>query len=108
MVLPRGFGMYAVLLLLGCARVDGAPAGAPRPPEFVPGEYIVTVRGGSGAETLGEVYAAHGIEKLQPLGQGRFLVRLADDPGLEAARRVGLQSADITAVERNFVYHYQR
>lgn len=101
----------AALLLLGCVPDDQTRGAEPADNgrrQFVPGEYIVTVQSGGNADTVGEVYASYGIEKLEPLGRGRFLIRLARDPGLAAARRAGLASRHVAAVERNFVYRYQR
>lgn len=108
--------LLILALLFGCgacasdesARVPVESVSAAGARAFVPGEYVVTVKPGEGADAVAEVYAAHGVSKLDDLGRGRFLVRLARDPGLEAARRAAAASGKVTAVERNFVYRYQQ
>lgn len=101
--------VWAVLALPACAagatagsRSLQAPAGAR--PAVVVGEYIVTAKTNAAADAIRTAYAAFGVENIQSLGRGRFLLRLSQDPGIERVRRVGLDSGNIEAVQPNYVY----
>jgi len=75
---------------------------------YVPREYIVTLAGDDATETLRALYGEYGIERLQPLGEARFLLRLARDPGIETLRAAAEASGHRVGVARNYVYRYQR
>lgn len=97
-----------VLVLTACGAVDYAPpaanaAGAPLR-NYVPGEFIVTVRPSISADQLRRIYAELGVKEVRNLGGGRFLLRLTADPGLDAVKRIGEASASVDAVQRNFIY----
>lgn len=60
----------------------------PEKGERVPGEYIVGLKGGDVDKVL-EVFAGFAPSIKKDMGRGRFLIKLADDPGPEAvAERV--------------------
>lgn len=100
-------------LLVACAakeqsnpvRIRATP---PVRQSHVAGEYIVTATSPEAdADTVRRVYAAFGIETLQTLGGGRFLIRLARDPGVARVQSVGRDSGRIQAVQPNYVYRQE-
>ena len=74
---------------------------------YVPGEYIVTTRANVDAETISRLYAAFGVENVKTLSGGRILLRLARDPGIDRIRSLAVESGQIEAVQRNFIYRTQ-
>jgi hypothetical protein len=104
-----GVAGLVVLSLTACAADEAASSTSARKPEparqdYVPGEYILSARSGVDAATITASYAAFGVENVQGLGGGRFLLRLARDPGIERVRTLGVESGQIDAVQRNFIY----
>lgn len=75
---------------------------------YVAGEYVVTATGPDvDSSAIGDVYAAFGVETLQSLGRGRFLIRLTRDPGLDRVRSLGRESGRVRAVQPNYIYRKQ-
>ena len=74
---------------------------------YVPREYIVTAASNVDVETVGRVYAAFGIENVHSLGGGRYVLRLTRDPGIDRIRSLAVESGQIEAVQRNFIYRTQ-
>lgn len=74
---------------------------------YVPGEYLVSPRSNVDADTISRLYAAFGVENVQALSGGRFLLRLARDPGIERVQSIAVESGKIDAVQRNFIYRKQ-
>jgi hypothetical protein len=70
----------------------------------VPGEYLVTLRGPGDEATVRRALAPHVVREVRDLGRGRFLVRLADDPGLDTLRRDALASGEVVDVQPNYIY----
>lgn len=70
----------------------------------VPGEYLVTVRSGTPEQRIRDLYADYSVVDLRRLHDDVFLLRLAKDPGPEAARALGLSSGAVTDVQPNYVY----
>jgi len=101
----RRLACALVLLAAGGAGGEGL---ASDPGTYVPREYIVTLAGADAAEALRALYGEYGIERLQPLGETRFLLRLARDPGIETLRAAAEASGRRVELARNYVYRYQR
>jgi hypothetical protein len=70
----------------------------------VPGEYLVTLAAGADVKAIAELYGRFGIRDTQGLGSDVFLVRLAEDPGPATMEELRAQSAQVKAVQPNFVY----
>jgi hypothetical protein len=110
--LAAGCAAVALAGSLACAATGGGAAGAPDPPappaatrgDRAPGEYLVTLREGGDEAALRRALARHALREVEALGRGRFLVRLADDPGLDALRRDALASGEVVDVQPNFAY----
>jgi hypothetical protein len=100
-----------VLALFACVAKDEAEAVSDShefdAQTYVPHEYILTTAHDGNADAVIRVYAVYGIEKLRNIGGGRFLLRLARDPGFERVRNTGIESGEIKAVQRNYVYRKQ-
>lgn len=96
-------------MLTGCFAADRTEPTLSAAPganlhNYAPGEFIVTARPEVSAEQVRGIYADFGVKGIRDLGDGRFLLRLAHDPGLGAVKRVGEASGSISAVQRNFIY----
>ena len=91
-----------------CSQTPRDPA--PGPMDFssrqtrVPGEYLVTLAAGADVEAIAGLYGRFGIRGTQGLGRDVFLVRLMDDPGPARMEELRAHSAQIKAVQPNFVY----
>jgi len=70
----------------------------------LPGQYLVTLKEGGGAETLTEVFKQYGIKSIQDLSKGRYLITLERDPGFETLVKQALTASDIDAVQPNYIY----
>ncbi|HEX7043645.1 MAG TPA: hypothetical protein VF203_03430 [Burkholderiales bacterium] len=101
----RRLALALVLLAAVGAAGEGSASDAG---SYVPREYIVTLAGADAVQVLHALYAEYGIERLQPLGEGRFLLRLARDPGIETLRAAAEASGRRVELARNFIYRYQR
>ena len=108
----RCFGLVVAMagLVAGsaCSQTPSGPA--PKPMDlssrqtWVPGEYLVTLAAGADAKAIAELYGRFGIKGAQDLGRNLFLVRLTEDPGPAKLEELRGQSAQIKAVQPNFVY----
>ena len=74
----------------------------------VPGEYLVTLAAGADVRAIDALYGRFGIRGTQAMGRDVFLVRLTDDPGPARMEELRAQSAQIRAVQPNFVYRINR
>ena len=83
----------------GVAEMRGGEAG-----ERVPGEYIVAVEDEGGPADIDAAFAAHGPEIVRDMGRGRFLIRLADDPGPRAVAEAAAAAPAILHAEPNRIY----
>lgn len=70
----------------------------------VPGEYLVTLSPGVDVETIATLYGRFGIKSTRDLGHDLFLVTFIDDPGPVRLEELRGQSAQIKAIQPNFVY----
>ena len=101
-----------ILSVTACAAPEGPASTAartldPNRQSFAPGEYILTVKSGVGVEAINGLYAAFGVERVQALSGGRFLLKLMRDPGIERIQSIGAESQKIDAVQRNIIYRTQ-
>ncbi len=71
----------------------------------VQGEYIISLRKGGDEKHLRALYKKYGIQKVTPMGRGRYLIRIQRDPGLERLKKETIDSEFIKAVQPNFRYH---
>jgi len=91
-----------------CSQTAREPAIAPM--DFssrqtrVPGEYLVTLAAGAEVKAAADLYGRFGIKGIQDLGRNVFLVRLTEDPGPARMEELLGQSAQVKAVQPNFVY----
>jgi hypothetical protein len=70
----------------------------------VPGEYLVTLAPGSDVKAIADLYGRFGIKGTRDLGYDLFLVILVDDPGPTRVEELRAQSAQIKAIQPNYVY----
>jgi hypothetical protein len=70
----------------------------------VPGEYLVTLAEGADAKAIADVYGRFVIKQTRRVGENLFLVTLTADPGPAKVEELRGQSAQIKAVQPNFVY----
>ncbi|NNF95607.1 MAG: hypothetical protein HKM94_01610 [Halobacteria archaeon] len=70
----------------------------------VPGQYIVTLKEGIGAEILQKVFAEFGIKSVKDLSKRRYLMTLEKDPGPESIIKQAATSSDIEHVQPNYIY----
>lgn len=82
--------------------------GSSTAPDRVPGEYIMTVSPGAGEEVLRRQYRIYGIRKITALGANMFLVKLGNDPGLDAVQRKAAESGKVEEVQPNYIYRGNR
>ncbi len=69
-----------------------------------PGEYLVTLAAGADSKAIADLYGRFGVKTLRSLGRNVFLVSLTEDPGPARMEELRGQSAQIKAVQPNFVY----
>ena len=81
-----------------------APMDFPSRQTRVPGEYLVTLAAGADVKAIAALYGRFGIRGTQAIGSDVFLVKLTEDPGPARMEEVRAQSAQIKAVQPNFVY----
>lgn len=118
----RRRGLSALCCALALFTLDSCSAdmangkeASPSPPQFkrapmpdrAAGEYIVTVQPGAGEALLRELYGAYGIREITGLGENRFLIKLNNDPGLDAIQHKGSESGKVKAAQPNFIYRLQ-
>ncbi len=101
--------ILAALAAAGCHSREGTTAHEPmlkRAPaaERAPGEYIVTLKPGAGADFLREHYASYQVREVVDMGGNMFLIKLARDPGPDEILRRGIRSGKVQAVQQNFIY----
>jgi hypothetical protein len=106
--------MLALAVALGafgtgcCGASASAPAaasGGTRPlSQRVPGEYLVTLAPGAGAEAIEAAFGSLGLKRVDGLGGSRYLVTVREDPGPERMRAIAAKDARIEAVQPNLVY----
>jgi hypothetical protein len=77
-------------------------------PEYVAGEYIVTVQPGGDKDTLRQLYSAYGVSEISDLGSKRFLIKLKQDPGLKVIKQKSLESVKVKSIQPNFIYRLNR
>ncbi len=82
--------------------------GSTAAPNQAPGEYIVTVSAGAGEDLLRRQYRIYGIRDITDLGADMFLLRLGNDPGLDAVQRKASESGQVRAVQPNYIYQDNR
>ena len=73
----------------------------------VPGEYLVTLAEAADAKVIAEIYGRFGIKGTRGLGNNLFLVTLTEDPGPAKLEELRSHSAQVKAVQPNFVYRAQ-
>jgi hypothetical protein len=110
----RVFHLFCLLPLLAACVAKEQPDPArirttvPAHEAYVAGEYVITATGTDvDSNAIRNVYAAFGVETLQSLGRGRFLIRLTRDPGLDRVRSVGRESGQVQAAQPNYIYRKQ-
>lgn len=91
----------AVLALNGCG--GGASAGPGGGPTR--GEYIVTLRPDADIEFVHAAFRDRGLIELRHLFGRHYLLRLSEDPGLEAVR--ARMPETVEAVQPNYEYRTQ-
>jgi len=69
-----------------------------------PGEYLVTLAAGADSKAIADLYGRFGIKGTRDLGRDVFIVTLTQDPGPARMEELRGQSAQIKAVQPNFVY----
>ena len=91
-----------------CSQTPADPAAVPR--DFpsrqtrVPGEYLVTLAEGADAKAIADLYGRFGIKATRDLGNNLFLVTLGEDPGPDKLEELRSRSAQVKAVQPNFIY----
>lgn len=70
----------------------------------LPGSYIVTLAADGTQDAIRKAYADLGVESIKALGENRFAVRLATDPGPEEITRRAQSERAIKAVQPNYIY----
>ncbi len=70
----------------------------------VTGEYLVTLDAGAGATQIAQAYGGLGIQRLEDLGGGRYLLVVAQDPGPAQMEEIRARNPRIKAIQPNFVY----
>lgn len=89
----------------GAGEEERRPTGA----RVVPGEYLVTLAPGAGAEVLEEALAGLPPREVRALGGGVFLLAFrAEDPGLAALDARRAREPRLQAVQPNHVYRATR
>jgi hypothetical protein len=102
--------MIVTEITVGTACSQSAREPATAPTEFpsrqtrVPGEYVVTLAAGADVKAISDLYGRFGIKGTRDLGQDLFLVTLIDDPGPARLEELRGRSAQIKAIQPNFVY----
>jgi hypothetical protein len=91
-----------------CSQTPRDPV--PAPVDFssrqtrAPGEYLVTLAAGADVKAIADLYGRFGIKGTRDLGRNIFLVTLTEDPGPAKMEELRGQSAQIKAIQPNFVY----
>ena len=108
----RCFGLVVAMTGLAagssCSQTQHNPA--PTPTDFslpqtrIPGEYLVTLTAGADVKAIADLYGRFGIKNTRLLGPNVFLLTLNEDPGPAKVEEVRKQSAQIKAIQPNFVY----
>ena len=99
------------LMAMGCSEPANQKSVEPRTLATQPvtenrlsGQYIVTLKEGTSAEILNEVFKQYGIKSIQDLSRGRYLITLEQDPGPEALANQAATVSDIEEVQPNYIY----
>jgi hypothetical protein len=102
--------MVVTEITVGVACSQSAREPATAPTEFsshqtrISGEYLVTLAAGADVKAIADLYGRFGIKSTRDLGHDLFLVTLIDDPGPARLEELRGQSAQIKAIQPNFVY----
>lgn len=67
-------------------------------------EYLVTLSAGTDVAVISKLYGRFGIQRMQNVGNGIFLVALREDPGLARMEELRTQESRIESVQSNLVY----
>ncbi len=70
----------------------------------VTGEYLVTLDAGASATQIAQAYGGLGIQRIQDLGGGSYLLVVAQDPGPAQMEEIRARNPRIKAIQPNFVY----
>jgi hypothetical protein len=70
----------------------------------VKGEYIVTLSAGAGKNFLLYFFSKYHVVKTRKIGRGLYLIKITDDPGLDALKGYARKNEKIKDIQPNFVY----
>ena len=104
------FAVIMAGLVMGSACSQSAREPGAAPTEFssrqtrVPGEYLITLTAGADYKAIVDLCGRFGIKGTRDLGHDLFLVTRIDDPGPAKLEELRGQSAQIKAIQPNFVY----
>lgn len=100
------FSILAVAMLVGgCVTTPALrapPPVQPDPKDKIPGEYIITLQPGADPGRIEAIYRDLGVSGVQDLGRGRYLIRLAKDPGTDAVLDTGYAAGAVEAAQPNY------
>jgi hypothetical protein len=87
-----------------CSQPARAPADSSSRQTRVPGEYIVTLAEGAKVGAIVDLYGRFGIKGTRGLGSNQYVVTFSQDPGQARLEELRSGSAQIKAVQPNFIY----
>lgn len=70
----------------------------------VPGEYLLTIRQGTGPSPVREAFAEYGVTVLREVSPELILIRLSRDPGLADLKEKGVSLLWFIDVQHNYIY----
>lgn len=109
------FILFVTLAASGCqqpaAKANEENAQTPGPDmnvRRVTGSYIVTLQAGESERAIQKTFAEFGIVSVKTLGENRFSIRFAHDPGPDGVTKRAQRDPAIKAVQPDYLYRQFR